>query len=126
MAIANIVRYDSTFKYELQHPVTGEGLGVFFTLRSSSSPEVKAVLRRQADYYQEQERKNRKIKIEVLEKQARSRLAAAIVSWDWGGKELHEGEGVLELTPENIDKALEVDWIFGQINKQVEDIENFT
>lgn len=126
MAIGDIVKYDSTFKYELTHPKTGDGLGVFFELRSASSPEVKAVMRKHLDHFQAQYRKQKTVSVETLERQAIEKLVAAVAGWDWGGQELHAGEGVPEYSPENVRKALEVDWIFAQIDQQVNDLENFT
>lgn len=124
MDIANIVKYDSTFRYELTHVVTGEGLGVFFDLRSSSSPEVKAVTRKHLDHFQAQYRRQKSVSTETLEKQALEKLVAAIAGWDWGDNKF-DGE-VPEFTPANVRKVLEVDWIFAQIDRQVSDAENFT
>lgn len=125
MAIGDIIKYESTFKYELTHPHTGEGLGITFDLRSSSSPEVKAVMRKHLDHFQSQYRKQKSVSVDTLERQAVEKVASAIAGWDWGKNELHEGEGVPSY-PEDVRKVLEVDWIFSQIDKQVNDTENFT
>ena len=126
MAIGDIIKYESTFDYELEHPITGAGIGVFFKLRSSSSPEVKAVVRKHLDYSFTQIRKGKNPKGVVAEQQQIERVAASVAGWDWCEQELHKGEGVPEYNFTNVCKALEVDWIFNQIDNQVSDAENFT
>lgn len=126
MAIADIVKYESTFPLELTHPVTGEEIGVTFHIRSMSSADVKAVDRKIMNAAYVAKTSGKTPKIESLEKQTMERVAATIAEWDWGGQELHKGEGVLEYSKENCLKAMQVDWIFEQVNKAASDIGNFT
>lgn len=126
MAISNIVKYESSFDYELLHPVNGTGLKIWFTLVSSASDSVKSVIRRQIDANYERQRKGKSLKASDGEVQIIDRIAACFQSWKWNGQEFRDGQGVPEFTRENILDVLSVDWIFDQVNKQVNDIENFT
>lgn len=125
MDIAKRVNYETTFEYEVTDPETGEGTGLFLDLRSTSSAEVKAVSRKHIDFISAQQRANKTVKVDVLERQVVEKLVAAVAGWRWEGDANFNGEK-LEYTPENVRKVVEVDWIFDQVNKQVGDIENFT
>lgn len=125
MDIAKRVNYESTFEYEVTDPQTGAGTGLFLDLRSSSSDAVKAVTRKHIDFISAQQRANKSVKVETLEKQVIEKLVASVAGWRWDGEASFNGEK-LDHTPENVRKVIEVDWIFDQINKQVGDIENFT
>lgn len=125
MDIAKRVNYETTFEYEVTDPETGEGTGLFLDLRSTSSAEVKAVSRKHIDFISAQQRANKTVKVDVLERQVVEKLVAAVAGWRWEGDAKFNGEK-LEYTPENVRKVVEVDWIFDQVNKQVGDIENFT
>ena len=125
MDIAKRVNYESTFEYEVTDPETGAGTGLFLDLRSTSSAEVKAVSRRHIDFISSQQRSNKPVKVETLERQVIEKLVAAVASWRWEGDASFNGDK-LDFTPENVRKVVEVDWIFDQVNKQVGDIENFT
>lgn len=127
MAIANLVKYDSTFDLELTHPETGEEIGVLFKIRSDSSPEAKAVFRRQLDHYAQEQQRKKSIKSEKLEGFEIEKKAACIAGWDWRGNDAFEdGDGGLEYTRENCMKILQVDWIFNQVANASADISNFT
>lgn len=126
IAIADIVKYETTFPLELVHPVTGDEIGVTFQIRSTSSAEVKAVDRRIMNTTLVAKTSGKSPKIESLEKQTMERVAATIADWDWKGQELNKGEGVLEYSKENCLKAMQIDWIFEQVNKAASDIGNFT
>lgn len=125
MDIAKRVNYESTFEYEVTDPQDGTGTGLFLDLRSSSSDAVKAVSRKHIDFISNQQRSNKPVKVETLEKQVIEKLVASVADWRWEGDASFNGEK-LEFTTENVRKVLEVDWIFDQVNKQVGDIENFT
>lgn len=126
MSIADLVKYDSTHEYELTHPVTGEGINVFFELRSAQSDEAKKVQRAHLDANLSAQRANRKPNIQSVERQVLDQVAALVAGWEWNGQEYQKGEGVLEYTPENVRKVLQTDWIFEQVKKASEDISNFT
>lgn len=125
MDIAKLVNYESTFEYEVTDPKTGEGTGLFLDLRSASSEAVKAVSRKHIDFISAQQRANKNVKVEVLERQVIEKLVASVADWRWEGDAEFNGEKP-EFTAANVQKVLEVDWIFDQVNKQVGDIENFT
>lgn len=126
MAIANLVKYDSTFDLELTHPTTGEPIGVTFQIRSESSPEAKAVFRRQLDKYSQETQRKKTISSEKLEGFELEKKAACIAGWDWGGQEFEKGGGVLEHNTENCIKVLRYDWIFTQVANASADLANFT
>lgn len=126
MSIANIVKYDEAIKYELVHPVTGDGLGIIFSVVSSASDQAKAIYRKQLKANVALQRKGKTIDVDEGEAQIIERLAASIVGWDWADKEFREGAGAPEFNKSNIADVLAVDWIFDQISKQVNDIQNFT
>lgn len=126
MSIGNIVNYETTFTLELEHPVTGEEIGVSFEVRSASSDESKATQRRQLDFISKQKQRNKEVNISTFEQFEKEKAAACIADWDWKGQELHKGEGVLECTKENIMKAMNIDWIFDQVTRAAKDIANFT
>ena len=126
MSIFNIVKYDEAIKYELVHPASGDGLGIIFSLVSSASDQAKAIYRKQIKLNYALQRKGKTIDIDEGEAQIIERLSASIVGWDWADQEFREGEGAPEFNKSNIADVLTVDWIFDQISKQVNDIQNFT
>lgn len=125
-ALGSIVQYDETITHELRHPITDEGLGVHFTLTSSGSDAVRAVVKRQMRASVASRSNQNALNVDTAVKMTEERLAASIVSWDFGGRELIEGQGVPECTHENKLILVRVDWIFDQISKQVNNLENFT
>lgn len=125
MDLSGIVNYESTFEYEVVNPSSGEATGLVLELQSVSSPDVKVVTRRQLDFITDQQRKGKAIKIAVAEEKLVEKLAASVVSWEWGGSSNFKGEK-LPFNTKNVVEVLNVDWIFEQVSKQVQDIENFT
>lgn len=126
MSISNLVKYDEAFKYELTHPASGDGLGIIFSLVSSASDQAKAVLRKHIKANHMLQRKGKTIDVDEGEAQVIERLSASIVAWEWGENEFREGKGAPEFNKDNVADVLAVDWIFDQINRQVNDIQNFT
>ena len=125
MDIANVVKYESTFEYELLDPVTGKETGLIFELLSSSSEAVKKVTRKHVDFISDLERKGKKVKTDIRESQIVERLSASIKGWRWTGDANWHGE-TPEFSIKNVEEVIAVDWIFDQLIKQVTDIENFT
>lgn len=126
MAIANLVKYDSTFDLELTHPITGEPIGVVFQIRSESSPEAKVVVRKEIDSMAVDIRKNKLPPAAKRESFELEKKAACIAGWDWGGQEFEKGQGVLEYSRENCIKVLQIDWIYNQVATASADLGNFT
>lgn len=125
VALLNVVDYDKTIKYELRHPNTGERMGVFFKLTSQGSSTLRDISRKQLSTLDNEQKGVARIK--QTESLIEARLAACIVGWEMNGAVLFEGDdSEPEFNEANKLKIVQTAWIFDQLNKQVNDIANFT
>lgn len=118
------------YEFELKAPTTGEGIGVFITVRGELSPAVKrfnkALFNKlQAKDLQRKKRKEEdRIDLDEAEQLQRERAIARIVSWRnvvVDGKELPSTEEAYKEFLSNPDFS----WVVEQINEQSNDPTNF-
>ncbi|AFF25327.1 hypothetical protein ABWE90_01120 [Pasteurella multocida] len=116
-------------RFELLHPVTGEGLGAYVSVVSAKSDQAQKFVAKQMRLAQKQEFENarsRKPKIKELDEIREESVELAIsriVGWEnieWGDKK------DLPFTPENARMVLEqCDWIIEQVLEQSNDLGKF-
>lgn len=116
-------------RFELLHPVTNEGLGIFISVVSDKSDQAQQFVAKQIRLAQKQEFENarsRKPKIKELDEMRQESVELAVsrmVGWEnveWGDKK------DLPFTPENARLVLEqCDWITEQVLDQSQDLGKF-
>lgn len=116
-------------RFELLHPVTGEGLGAFVSVVSAKSDQAQQFVAKQMRLAQKQEFENarsRKPKFKELDEIREESVELAIsriVGWEhieWGEKK------DLPFTPENARMVLaQCDWIIEQVLEQSNDLGKF-
>lgn len=127
VALLDIVDYEKVANYELRHPNTGERMGIFFKLASQGSEAIRNMSRKQLSTMERAGDVKGVAKIEQTESLIETRLAAAIVGWEFNGAVLFKGDTKSpEFNEENKMKLVKTAWIFDQLYKQVNDIANFT
>ncbi|MTH96421.1 hypothetical protein [Roseibium sp. RKSG952] len=126
MALAELIDYEKLHELELLHPETDQPLGVVFHVRSMNSPEVTKVVTEQLNKRTERQQRGKLVSGEAAIKDGQKQVAACIAGWDWDGKELFKGEGVLEHSVKNAQRAVEIPWIFEQVKEAAEQTANFS
>lgn len=116
-------------RFELLHPVTGEGLGSYVNVVSAKSDQAKQFVAKQMRKAQKQEFENarsRKPKFKEFDEVEQETIELALsrmVGWEnieWGDKK------DLPFTPENARMLLEqCDWIIEQVLEQSNDLGKF-
>ncbi|WP_022684560.1 hypothetical protein [Sphingobium bisphenolivorans] len=114
-------------EFELTHPVSGAGLGVFWSILGKDSTAYRAKVRAFAD--QSLRGGNQKTSLDDLEARNVDALAAATVGWRstkaGDGKVILGGEA-LEFNAANVRKVLSaIEPIRDQVQAQVNDLGNF-
>lgn len=105
---------------ELEHPVTGEPLGIKIKLAGVDSDYYKKEIRRQQN--KRLKKGIRNIKAEELENEAIELLVACTLAWE---NVEYNGEA-LECKPENVRKIYkEFPWIREQVDSFINDRANF-
>lgn len=116
-------------RFELLHPVTGDGLGAYVSVVSAKSDQAQQFVAKQMRQAQKQEFENarsRKPKFKELDdirKESVELALSRMVGWEnieWGEKK------DLPFTPENARMVLEgCDWIIEQVLEQSNDLGKF-
>lgn len=116
-------------RFELLHPVTGDGTGIFISVVSAKSDQAIQFMAKQMKRAQKQEFENarsRKPKIKELDEIRKESIELAIsriVGWEnieWGEKK------DLPFTSDNAQMVLEqCDWIIEQVLEQSNDLGKF-
>lgn len=116
-------------RFELVHPVTGDGLGAYLSVVSAKSDQAQQFVAKQMRQAQKQEFENvrsRKPKFKDLEEIRQESVELALsrlVGWEnieWGDKK------ELPFTKENAQMVLEqCDWMIEQILEQSNDLGKF-
>lgn len=116
-------------RFELLHPITNEGTGVFIDVVSAKSDQAQKFIAKQMRIAQKQEFENartRKPKFKELDEVRTETIELALsrmVGWEnvqWGEKK------ELPFTPENAQMLLEkCDWIIEQVLEQSNDLGKF-
>lgn len=128
--LSNVVEYERPHTIQMNHPVTGQPLGVSVNVVSSDSQRVVAAQRRSnADYWAAlAAASDSDVKPEAPDN-SRTILVACIDSWDWGEQSFGHiaGSGV----PSQADKEFIIDhpnavWFKNQLVAGCAKLENFT
>lgn len=116
--------------FEITHPGTGRQMGFRLFLRAIEADEVKPVTRRI---------ENERLKLERTRKggfnsdQIRQNgidiISACVINWEWhedadGNKGGFQGEQ-LEFNPVNLKKIINIDWLRGQVDRELMDESRF-
>lgn len=123
MDIFNRVNYEATFDYVLKDPETGDDTDIVFQLRSVNCEAAKKVDLKYLNAVKSGNMRKEALPVERDLEYAYDKVAACIAGWSDTLKK--DGEKY-EYTPENVASIVRIDWIFSQLNKQIEDIKNFT
>ncbi len=128
---------DNPYEFELEHPATGEGIGVFVSVVGAESATFQAFVRAEGNKARkrrmEAERRGKDEPLTIEEEEAAliSAVAACITGWrtEVGGKSepiIVWGERKLEFTPDNARDVLsKFRWMVPQINKATGDLTHF-
>lgn len=120
MDLAELVSYEKTFTFDLRNPATDEPVGVTISVRSISSDAVKRIERAHID---EDALSAKPASAAKLVERQCERVAATIVSWDWGAHTFGGKAPKLEDAPGILQKN---DWIYLQVAREAGRIANFT
>lgn len=103
-------------QYEIVNPATEEPIGLIFTLRPPSCPEVKRFEKNWTD--QQLRKRGQKLSADGIENRNIGRVVASVEGWEWRGDANWQGSKP-EFTQEKLREVLKVDWIFNQLNEEV-------
>jgi hypothetical protein len=125
MEISSLYNYEQLFTLDLVRPDTEEPLGITFKIRSASSNEAKAIVRKHLDDITERQQRGKLVKGDMRLRQELEKAASWIAGWDWG-EHTYKGE-----KPEfSFKKALQIleseDWIYAQVSEAANNLANFT
>lgn len=124
MDIGNLVNYEAPHTYELKDVVSGDGLGIIFTLTSALSDAPKAVVRHHIDS-RYAKKKSKPITSKEGEELTLNTLVASVTGWDWGDNTFNDED--LSFSVANVKNILTLaPWIADQLRDEVDDIENFS
>lgn len=126
MDITSLAKPEGTCEIELTHPVDEKGLGIFVTIQSETSDDVKAVTRGHTNKSMQRMQKGKMISSEIAEQQQVDKYAACIVSWRWDNEELDlNGDCSPECNTKNKKSLLDADPFFDQIREAASTFANF-
>lgn len=110
----------------LEHPKTGEELGLVFHLRAPDSDEVQDVDREWQNKRLQPKFRNKAIRSEELEAVQDKRILASVTGWTWEDPDLKLDGEQPEYSPANLRKMLkEHIWIRDFLSRECEDITSF-
>ncbi|WP_174804349.1 hypothetical protein [Martelella limonii] len=126
MDISKLHDKSHLFSLDIVNPETDEPVGISMKIRSVSSDDVSAVIRRHTNENVELRQKGKTLSAKKLEEQEAEKTAACIASWDWG-ENTYGNLGVPADTWENKVKVLiEQGWIYQQVAEAANTFGNFT
>lgn len=109
---------------EINHPGTGEPLGVKVTLLSLLDERMKKIKRRLTDNRLMLDQKGKKFKAADIEENENALLFEAITSWVWEGEANWKGEKP-EFNRKNVYEVLRQEWFKNQLMEAVGDEQSF-
>lgn len=120
---------DAGFEFELTHPITKQGLGMFITVLGKESDVFRGLVRKRTNdrlrKQQDRQRRNKSEEVPTIE-QIEAEAIDLLVTCTTGFREL-VFNGPLTFTPENARKLYtERPWVRSQVDEAVGDLENFT
>lgn len=117
------------YEYEIKHPGTKKGMGLFITLQSIRSEAPNKLSKRNQASAMKRARQNNPFTPDELRANEIEIIAACVTGWRWGldadGKMGNAGGQQLDFTPENVAKVLNVDEIREQLSGEINDEANF-
>lgn len=103
----------------INHPGTGEPIGLRVTMRPESSPEVESVRRKWLN--EKLQRRSGRMTAERLEELQISLITAAVTGWEWEGELTFEGDKP-EFSAANLRKVLKrLVWVKSQLDEELGD-----
>jgi len=110
----------------LEHPKTGEELGLIFHMRAPDSDEVQNVDRDWQNKRLQPKFRKKAITSEELEAVADKRIMASVTGWTWEDPDLMLDGEQPEYSPQNLRNMLKkYGWIRDFLASEVEDINSF-
>lgn len=104
---------------EINHPGTGEPIGLRVTLRPESDPAVEAVRRKWLN--EKLQRRSGRMTAERLEELQLALISAAATGWEWDGELTFNGDKP-EFNPANLRKVLRaLPWVKSQLDEALGD-----
>jgi len=115
----------SSREYELRHPVTDSGMGLFIHLLPSDDPKVKSVERKQANRQLAKRKKN--LNYDQIQAKNDELLLASFDGWRWGEDVTYKlfGEIKPDYSQEIAKKLIKKDWVRNQLIIEIGDESGF-
>lgn len=133
--IANLVNYTQGYDVALRNPVSGDEIGITFTVTSLDAPEVTKAnslieSKRFKMMIEADDNKLSPEQIHALAAEAeRAQIAASVIGWEWGGKSFAALGADPEFTPDNVRYVIDhpnAKWIRDQLAAKAASLANFT
>ena len=134
MDIAAIARYDDAVTVDIKHPLTGEDIGISFSLVSFESERVTKAMRAIEVDRMRKALQSGDIEVsstdaaEYIERAEREKLIAAVVGWNFNGNEFGDLGADPECTEENKRKVINhpgSKWIRDQLSAKGDSVRDF-
>ena len=131
MDIGKIVVYEHIHELVVTYPNSDKPTGLVIGVRSASSEQCKAVLRKHTNEQTQANRaKQKKVTAEQLEQNELESTAASIAWWKWekdadGEEAVYDGEKPVLTMPVAIEILGTVNWLYAQIKEAATNVENF-
>lgn len=127
MDISNIVA--TSYEFELKHPVSGAGLGIFLSLKSTDHEDVKRLEHSIQNRALQLRARGKTFTSDIIQKNTSDFFVSVISGWRW--EKGADGEPALwkgkkpEFTPENVREVTALSWVQEQIDTEIGEKANF-
>jgi hypothetical protein len=126
MDIGKIVVYEHIFELVVTLPNSDIPTGLVMGIRSASSEQCKAIMRKHTnDQAQGNRAKQKRITAEQLENNELESVAASIAWWRWDGDATYNGEKPEFSMKIAVEILGEVNWLYAQVKEAGINLENF-
>lgn len=125
MEISGLVSTEQLFELDVEHPASGEPMGIKIRVRSAGSEAAMSVVRKQTDAILAKQQKRKLIDAGTVEQNEIDQAVSYVASWDWGGN-TYDG-AVPNNDPATIKAILTKEtWLYAQVAEAARKIANFT
>lgn len=125
MEISGLVNPETLFDLDVEHPATGEPMGIKIMVRSAGSDAAKDIVRKHTDGILAKQQKGVLVNAETIEKNEIDQAVSYVASWDWGSN-TYDGKKP-DSSPETIKAILTKEgWLYAAVTKAARSIANFT
>lgn len=125
MEISGLVSTEQLFDLDVEHPATGEPMGIKIMVRSAGSEAAMAVVRKQTDSILAKQQKRKLIDADTVEQNEIDQAVSYVASWDWGVN-TYDG-AVPKSDPATVRAILTKEtWLYAQVVEAARKIANFT